>query len=98
MGYELLRYASLAYHKAVQILNQTSYLLLATVVLVVMALGVWRLGNWRGRLIIMGGVTAALLAVFLVLRSGASQAADLNEVVELTHGGVPVVVEVYSDF
>ena len=46
----------------------------------------------------MGGVAAALLATFLVLRSGASQAASLNEVVALTHGGVPVVVEVYSDF
>ena len=30
-----------------QILNQTSYLLLAAVVLVVAALGGWRLGNWR---------------------------------------------------
>ena len=85
-------------NKAMQILNQTSYLLLAAVVLVVVALGVWRLGNWRGRLIIMGGVAVALLTVFLVLRSGASQAESLNEVVALTHGGVPVVVEVYSDF
>ena len=66
--------------------------------LVVVALGVWRLGTWRGRLIIMGGVAATLLVAFLVRRSGASQAARLNEVVELTHGGVPVVVEVYSDF
>ena len=81
-----------------QILNQTSYLLLATVVLALVAFGIWRLGNWRGRLIIMGGVAAALVAAFLVLRSGASQAASLNEVVELTLGGVPVVVEVYSDF
>ena len=81
-----------------QILNQTSYLLLAAVVLAVVAFGVWRLRNRRGRLIIMGGVAVALLAAFLVLRSGASQAASLNEVVELTHGGVPVVVEVYSDF
>ena len=81
-----------------QILNQTSYLLLVAVVLAVVAFGVWRLRNRRGRLIIMGGVAVALLAAFLVLRSGASQAASLNEVVELTHGGVPVVVEVYSDF
>ena len=89
---------AIAYHEAVQTLNQTSYLLLAAVVLVVVALGVWRLGTWRGRLIIMGGVAAALLTAFLVLRSGASQAASLNEVVVLTHGGVPVLVEVYSDF
>ena len=94
----LLRSASLAYHEVVQILNQTSYLLLATVVLALVAFGVWRLGNWRGRLIIMGGVAVALLSAFLVLRSGASQAESLNEVVELTQGGVPVVVEVYSDF
>ena len=66
--------------------------------LVVVTFGVWRLGNWRGRLIIMGGVAAVLLVAFLVLRSGASQATSLNEVVELTHGDVPVVVEVYSDF
>ena len=66
--------------------------------LVVVALGVWHLGNWPGRLIIIGGVAAALLTAFLVLRSGASQAASLNEVVVLTHGGVPVLVEVYSDF
>ena len=81
-----------------QTLNQTSYLLLAAVVIVVVALGVWRLGAWRGRLIIMGGVVAALLTAFLVLRSGASQAASLNEVLVLIHGGAPVVVEVYSDF
>ena len=81
-----------------QTLNQTSYLILAAVVLVVVALGVWRLGNWQGRLIIMVGVAAILLTVALVLRSGASQAANLNEVVVLTHGGVPVVVEVYSDY
>lgn len=46
----------------------------------------------------MGGVAAALVIAFLVLRSGASQAASLDDVVGLTHGGVPVVVEVYSDF
>ena len=95
---ELLRHASVAYHEAVQILNQTSYLLLAAAVLVVVALGGWSLGNWRGRLIIIGGVSAALLTAFLVFRSGASQAASLNEVVMLTHGGIPVLVEVYSDF
>ena len=81
-----------------QTLNQTSYLLLAAVVLVVVAIGVSRLGNWPGRLIIMGGVAAGLLTAFLVLRSGASQAASLDEVVMLTYSGVPVVVEVYSDF
>ena len=81
-----------------QTLNQTSFLLLAAVVLLVVAIGVWRLGSWPGNLIVMGGVAAALLTAFLVLRSGASQATTLNEVVVLTHGGVPVVVEVYSDF
>jgi hypothetical protein len=81
-----------------QTLNQTSYLLLATLALVVVSVGVWRLGNWRGSLMITGGVAAALLTAFLVLRSGASQAASLNEVVALTHSGVPVLVEVYSDF
>ena len=81
-----------------QTLNQTSYLLLAAVVLVMVALGVWRLGSWGGRLIIMGGVSAAFLTAFLVLRSGASQATSLDEVVGLTYAGVPLVVEVYSDF
>ena len=81
-----------------QTLNQTSYLLLAAVVLVMVALGVWRLGSWGGRLIIMGGVAAAFLTAFLVLRSGASQATSLDEVVGLTYAGVPLVVEVYSDF
>ena len=81
-----------------QTLNQTSYLLLAAAVLVVVALGVWRLGAWPGRLIVMGAVAVVLLTAYLMLRSGASQAASLNEVEEMTHGGVPVVVEVYSDF
>ena len=81
-----------------QTLNQTSYLLLAAVVLVIATLGVWRLGTLGGRLIIVGGVAAALLTAFLVLRSGTSQATSLDEVVGLTYGGVPLVVEVYSDF
>ena len=81
-----------------QTLNQTSYLLLAAAVLVMVTLGVWRLGTLRGRLIVLGGVAAALLAAFLVLRSGVSQATSLDEVVGLTYAGVPLVVEVYSDF
>ena len=81
-----------------QTLNQTSYLLLAAVVLVTATLGVWRLGTLGGRLIIIGGVAAALLTAFLVLRSGTSQATSLDEVVGLTYSGVPLVVEVYSDF
>ena len=81
-----------------QTLNQTSYLLLATAVLVIAALGAWRFGTWGGRVIIMGGVAAALLTAFLVLRSGTRLTTSLDEVVGLTHGGVPLVVEVYSDF
>ena len=81
-----------------QVLNQTSYLLLAAVVLVVAGALVWRIGTWPVRLVILGGVLAVLVASFLVLRSGSSQAASINEVLVLTQGGVPVVVEVYSDF
>ena len=81
-----------------QALNQASYLILAAAVLVIVALGVWRLGSSGGRLIVMGGVTAALLTAFLVLRSGTGQATSLDEVTGLTNGGVPLVVEVYSDF
>ena len=81
-----------------QVLNQTSYLLLAAVVLVVVGALVWRLGPWPVRLFILGGVSAVLVASFLVLRSGSSQATSINEVLVLAQGGVPVVVEVYSDF
>ncbi len=81
-----------------QTLNQTSYLLLASFLLIVVTTGVWRLGAWRERLIVVGGTAVALFLVFLVLRSGASQAASLDEVLSLTQGGVPMVVEVYSDF
>ena len=81
-----------------QVLNQTSYLLLAAVVMVVVGALAWRLGPWPVRLFILGGVGAVLVASFLVLRSGSSQATSINEVLVLTQGGVPVVVEVYSDF
>jgi hypothetical protein len=81
-----------------QVLNQTSYLLLAVIVLVLTGALVWRLGTWPARLVILGAVVGVLVAAFLVLRSGSSQAASLNEVLVLTQGGVPVVVEVYSDF
>ena len=81
-----------------QTLNQTSYLLLASFVLIVVTTGVWRLGAWRERLIGVGVTALVLFVLFLVLRSGASQAENLDEVLALTHGGVPVVVEVYSDF
>ena len=81
-----------------QTINQTSYLLLAAVVLIVVTTGLWRIGAWRERLIGVGVTALVLFVVFLVLRSGASQAENLDEVLALTHGGVPVVVEVYSDF
>ena len=81
-----------------QVLNQNSYLLLAAVVLVVAGALVGRLGTWRVRLVILGGVVAVLVGSFLVLRSGSSQATSINEVLVLTQGGVPVVMEVYSDF
>ena len=81
-----------------QVINQTSYLLVAAVVLVVVGALVWRLGTWPVRLVILGGVVGVLVASFLVLRSGSSQATSIDEVLVLTRGGVPVVVEVYSDF
>ena len=81
-----------------QALNQTSYLLLAAVVVAITLVGVLGLTNWPARRAIVGGVVAVLLAAFLVLRSGGSQATSLNEVQVLSHGGLPVVVEVFSDF
>ena len=81
-----------------QVINQTSGLLLAAVVLVVVGALVWRLGAWRVRLVILGGVLAVLMASFLVLRSGSSQVTSINEVLALTQNGVPIVVQVYSNF
>ena len=81
-----------------QVLNQASYLLVAAAVLVVAGALVGRLGAWRIRLVILGGVAAVLVASFLLLRSGSSQTTSINEVLVLTQSGIPVVVEVYSDF
>ena len=61
-----------------QALNQTSYLLLAAVVVAITLVGVLGLTNWPARRAIVGGVVAVLLAAFLVLRSGGSQATSLN--------------------
>ena len=81
-----------------QVLNQTSFLLLAAVVLVAAGVGAWQLGAWRGSLLAVGGAFVVLLALFLTLRSGATEASSLSEVLALAQGGMPVVVEVYSDF
>ena len=81
-----------------QVINQTSGLLLVAVVLVVVGTLVWGLGVWRVRLVILGGVVAVLMASFLVLRSDSSQATSINEVLALTQNGVPIVVQLYSNF
>ena len=90
--------ASMRYDEAVQVLNQTSFLLLAAVVLVAAGASAWQLGAWRGSLLTVAGASVVLLALFLTLRSGANEASSLSEVLDLAQGGMPVVVEVYSDF
>ena len=79
------------------ILNQTSYLILAVLLLMLVGYGLSWVSSLRLRVAIISTVVVILLGGFFILRSGTSQSVTFADVLG-SAVGFPLVVEVYSDF